>query len=53
MFIKLLFQELVMVEELAQKYISVRVWSAPAAISLYGIVGWLIALERTKNVLFL
>ena len=41
------------VEELAQKYISIRVWSAPAAIGLYGIVGWLIALESTKSVLFL
>jgi len=41
------------VEKLAQKYISIRVWSAPAAIGLYGIVGWLIALERTKSVLFL
>ena len=41
------------VEELAQKYISIRVWSAPAAIGLYGIVGWLIALERTKSILFL
>ena len=41
------------VEELAQKYISIRVWSAPAAIGLYGIVGWLIALERTKSVLLL
>ncbi len=41
------------VEELAQKYISIRVWSAPAAIGLYGIVGWLIAIERTKSVLFL
>ena len=41
------------VEELAKKYISIRVWSAPAAISLYGIVGWLIALERTKSVLLL
>ena len=41
------------VEELAEKYISIRVWSAPAAISLYGIVGWLIALERTKSVLLL
>ena len=39
------------VEELAKKYISIRIWSAPAAISLYGIVGWLIALERTKSVL--
>jgi MATE family multidrug resistance protein len=41
------------VEKLAEKYISIRVWSAPAAISLYGIVGWLIALERTKSVLVL
>ena len=41
------------VEELARKYISIRIWSAPAAISLFGIVGWLIALERTKSVLIL
>ena len=43
----------IQVEELANKYVSIRVWSAPAAISLYGIVGWLIALERTKSVLIL
>ncbi len=41
------------VEELAEKYFLIRVWSAPAAIALYGVIGWLIALERTKSVLIL
>ncbi len=35
------------VETLARQYMGVRVWSAPAAIALYGITGWLIAQERT------
>ncbi len=39
------------VEGLARQYMSIRVWSAPAAIALYGITGWLIALERTRAVL--
>ena len=30
---------------------AIRVWSAPATIALYGVTGWLIALERTKGVL--
>ena len=30
---------------------AIRVWSAPAAISLYAITGWLIAQERTRAVL--
>lgn len=41
------------VEDLAQGYMSIRVWSAPAAIALFGITGWLIAQERTRAVLFL
>ncbi|SLN62854.1 DNA-damage-inducible protein F [Roseovarius albus] len=41
------------VEELAREYMAIRVWSAPALIGLYGITGWLIALERTKSVLVL
>ena len=41
------------VEELAEKYFLIRVWSAPAAIALYGVIGWLIALERTKSILIL
>ena len=39
------------VEVLAREYMSIRVWSAPAAIGIYGITGWLIAQERTGAVL--
>ncbi|APE42747.1 MATE family efflux transporter [Sulfitobacter alexandrii] len=39
------------VEGLAQSYMAIRVWSAPAAIALYAITGWLIAQERTRAVL--
>ncbi len=39
------------VENLARQYMAIRVWSAPAAIALYGITGWLIAQERTGAVL--
>jgi len=41
------------VEALAQEYMAIRVWSAPALISIYGITGWLIAQERTRAVLML
>ncbi len=41
------------VEGLARSYLSIRVWSAPAAIAIYGVTGWLIALERTRAVLLL
>lgn len=39
------------VEGLARKYMAIRVWSAPAMIALFGVTGWLIALERTRAVL--
>ncbi len=39
------------VEEGARTYMAIRVWSAPAAIALFGITGWLIASERTGAVL--
>ena len=39
------------VEALARDYVTIRVWSAPALIGLYGITGWLIAAERTRAVL--
>ncbi|SMX32178.1 MATE family efflux transporter [Actibacterium lipolyticum] len=39
------------VEGMARSYMGIRVWSAPAAIAIYGITGWLIALERTRAVL--
>lgn len=41
------------VERLASGYITIRVFSAPAAIAVYGLTGWLIALERTRAVLLL
>jgi MATE family multidrug resistance protein len=39
------------VETLAARYMGIRVWSAPAAIALFGIMGWLIAQERTRALL--
>ncbi|TDK48774.1 MATE family efflux transporter [Antarcticimicrobium luteum] len=39
------------VEALATGYMRIRIWSAPAAIAIYGITGWLIAQERTRAVL--
>lgn len=41
------------VETLARQYISIRIWSAPAAVALYGITGWLVAQERTGAVMVL
>ena len=41
------------VENLAQSYINIRIWSAPAAIAVFGITGWLIANERTRAVLII
>lgn len=41
------------VEELASGYLAIRIWSAPAAIAIYGLLGWLIAAERTGAVLAL
>ncbi|MEL6799575.1 MAG: MATE family efflux transporter [Pseudomonadota bacterium] len=41
------------VESLARDYMAIRVLSAPAAIALYGITGWLIAAERTRAVLLI
>ena len=39
------------VEALARDYMQIRVFSAPALIAMYGVTGWLIALERTRAVL--
>ncbi|MCL3880924.1 MATE family efflux transporter [Marivita sp. GX14005] len=41
------------VETLARGYMAIRIWSAPAAIAVFGITGWLIAQERTRAVLAL
>lgn len=39
------------VEDLARGYMGIRIWSAPAAIAIFGLTGWLIAAERTGAVL--
>lgn len=41
------------VEGLAQTYMSIRIWGAPAAISIYALSGWLIGMEKTKAVFIL
>lgn len=41
------------VEALAADYLAIRIWGAPATISLYAFTGWLIALERSRAVLVL
>ncbi len=41
------------VEAMARQYMRIRILSAPAAIALYGITGWLIAQERTRAVMVL
>lgn len=41
------------VEEMARQYLGIRVWGAPAAISVFALTGWLIAMERTREVLVL
>ncbi|MGZ9811911.1 MATE family efflux transporter [Pseudoroseicyclus sp. H15] len=41
------------VEGLARRYLAIRIWGAPAAISIYAVTGWLIAMERTRGVLML
>ena len=40
-------------KSLAKEYLKIRVYSAPAAIAIFGITGWLIAKERTRAVLVL
>jgi MATE family multidrug resistance protein len=41
------------VETLARDYLAIRIWGAPAAIAIYALTGWLIAMERTGGVLAL
>lgn len=41
------------VESLARAYLGIRIWGAPAAIAVYALTGWLIAMERARSVLLL
>ena len=38
------------VESLASQYLTIRIWTAPAAIAVYALTGWLVAMERTAGV---
>ena len=41
------------VESLARSYLAIRIWTAPAAISIYALTGWLVAMERTGAVFWI
>ena len=41
------------VEALARSYLRIRIWGAPAAISIYAVTGWLVAMERTRGIFVL
>jgi len=41
------------VESLARGYLAIRIWTAPAAIAVYALTGWLIAMERTGAVFWI
>jgi len=41
------------VESLARTYLTIRIWGAPAAIAIFAVTGWLIAMEQTRGVLIL
>ncbi|WP_300059505.1 MATE family efflux transporter [uncultured Roseobacter sp.] len=38
------------VTTLAWSYLTIRIWTAPAAIAVYALTGWLVAMERTAGV---
>ncbi|MEO0632799.1 MAG: MATE family efflux transporter [Pseudomonadota bacterium] len=38
------------VETLTRDYLAIRIWTAPAAIAVYALTGWLVAMERTGGV---
>ena len=38
------------VESLAQEYLAIRIWTAPAAIAVFALTGWLVAMEKTAGV---
>tara|TARA_R110002110_G_scaffold165930_12_gene366340 strand:- start:520 stop:1845 length:1326 start_codon:yes stop_codon:yes gene_type:complete len=41
------------VEQLARRYFDIRIWSAPAALANYALVGWFIGIERATTALAL
>ena len=49
----LFFQSSNDVEQLASDYLRIRLWASPFTISMFAIIGWLIAIERTATVLLI
>ena len=47
------FQAAADVETLATDYFKIRIWSAPFSIATFAMIGWLLAMERTKSILLL
>jgi len=41
------------VERLAAAYYDIRIWSAPAALANYAVIGWLLGMQRTRTILVL
>jgi MATE family multidrug resistance protein len=41
------------VEGLTRTYMTIRIWSAPCAIAVFAITGWLVAMERTAGVFWI
>lgn len=40
------------VEAIARQYLSIRIWSAPFAISVFALTGWMVAMERTSGMFY-
>ncbi|MEP5761983.1 MAG: MATE family efflux transporter [Litoreibacter sp.] len=40
------------VEALARQYLTIRIWSAPFAISVFAFTGWMVAMERTVGMFY-
>ncbi|MCR8826215.1 MATE family efflux transporter [Pseudosulfitobacter koreensis] len=41
------------VEGLTRTYLTIRIWSAPFAIAVFALTGWLVAMERTAGVFWM
>ena len=40
------------VESLARQYLTIRIWSAPFAIAVFALTGWMVAMERTIGMFY-
>ena len=49
----LLIDASTMVEDLAQQYYAIRIWSAPATLANFAMIGWLLGMQRARAVLLL